>query len=292
MGNDFGPEGIPFATNDHLWVAQKPLGKLFTLFYNSRKWVETENSAQKHILKKNHVICMRASSAGLVPADLDFLVQGIDGTNLLTVQVSPGSAQLIFDALSAVPLLTRGALRTFSVGMMGIELALLRIIVSLLRPYASLDAFKATFYNLDLDITVCEDGSGEGRAFIHFPVWDASMSTSTDPKILKLEKQFWVAFFHLCAVEDATFLDNVLSTGKVKTRVPRFTRAANGTMRADSPVLGTNIKFIPQNRTAPFVFLGTEPNTEEACEMLVAAYNNGGDVSYEEAFCKAYRKLP
>lgn len=278
MSIQFFPKSVPFAAGDPLWVAELPLETIFSFFCDPVGWLADKSHPEQHVLTSPFVIAIEELFAAGSSVGDSLLLQGIDNTNLVTLCAAPGSAEKLF------ALIKSKKKKLLSEPFLG-------IVENQLAPFGSYRSFVGSFFGKDLEITVVDDAKGIGRAFIHFPLWKlADASDPKDPKRSTIEKHTWLAFFHLLAATDAKFLDAVLSTGTI-TKAPNHMVSSSGSLKAGSPITAKSIVFVPRNATVPLLYSDGKPDDEAACEMLVAAYNNG-QISYSQAFCKPYAQLP
>lgn len=267
------PRSTPLSDDDLLWVAEIPASQLAEVFKDPVTWVRTKNPNEPHYLISPFTICVERLNSGIGQDSENLLIQGIDGTNILTVLSAPRNAV--------------NMLNNFREGdLVGFTDKHIEAVHNLFAPYESLDAFAASFHQQNLQVTTCEGSNGHGRAYAHFEVWKPN--PDHDPELQIVEKHHWLGLFHLAASTEPTFFDKVLTTGlqEVKRFEPR-----QGTLQQRAPVRGEKIKFRPQAGTIPLVYLGGVSSNETACEMLVMELTPEGAIP-QQAINKPYASLP
>jgi hypothetical protein len=234
------------APNDLLWVQPTSMYGLLHLLFDPIGWVASRKIGGRSVtLTSPYVITFEPHAADHgIPAN-QILVQGIDGTGLITVHAGPAAGAQLMDHVHAAPhyqafeqaalagaAATPGGADATHVSNLRTVLlpALFRVLhrTDLDQPVtpsadsaALFQKYKQSHLGKNLDTTIVHS-SGQGRdfAYVHFQVWPNPGSLGATPSSLAFqervaEKQAEIALFQYSSVTDPTFLTDVMNGGKV-----------------------------------------------------------------------------
>lgn len=269
MATMFGPKGIDFSPDDALWVAERPVSELIEIMFDPVKWAATR-ADEYHDLRSPYVIRIQPIDPGNDPTDT-ILIQGIDRTNVLTIQPSPDAAKFLEAAF--VGAIEGNAAAWWPKGDD------MKTIVSEMGALPK--AVENGFFT-----TLCLDETGtQGKAFIHFPVFVPEAGMAKEDVLFR--KSTAVSQFHLNAARDPLHLHNAVMAGANAGGLRVFKKNGD-TMARTMDFDRENLpKFLEPVSHIPLLYCGETGSSQEACEILVARYKNG-EIKYEEAYCKAY----
>lgn len=270
----FGPQRATFSVDDGLWIAEYPVSELLNIIADPVKWVkgdpELEGNSESFTLLPNYMIHIFPTLPAPEGQPSKILVQGIDKTNVITIQ-PVGKALRDFS-------------RNVDAALGGMQVA------GWPDPdlTSSVQAFmSAPRLDDDFFATVCMDESEEtGAAFLHFQVFRPK------PDLNQKQNSFLraatAAQFHLDVVETKDFFSKGLEE-VLEKEPPQFLRRTPGglqPMPADDTIRVTSN---PVDTPLPIIILGTEGDTGVACEILVANYLAGDRTyTYQQVYYKPY----
>src|SRR5579872_6334475 len=252
--------GFELAPNDRLWVQPTSMYGLLHLLFDPVGWVARRTIGGRTVtLTTPYVITFEPHAAdhGIPPNQI--LVQGIDGTGLLTIHSGPAAGPQLLDHVHAAAhyqafenAALAGAAKTpegtDEVHRKKLREVLLPALFRVLhrkdldqpvKPSPSSDAlfqqYKKSHLGKTLDTTIVHS-SGQGRdfAYYHFQVWPNPGSLGSNMSTLSLnervaEKQAELALFQYNAVTDPTFLTDVMSAGTVAPSPNSYNWSGGGT---------------------------------------------------------------
>ena len=247
------------APNDLLWVQPTSMYGLLHLLFDPVGWVASRKIGGRSVtLTTPYVITFEPHAAdhGIPPNQI--LVQGIDGTGLLTIHAGPAAGTQLMEHVHAAPhyqAFEQAALAGAAATPGGIDAqhaknlrevllpALFRVLhrKDLDQPVtptpdaaALYQRYKQSHTGKVLDATVVHS-SGQGRdfAYFHFQVWPnpGSLGALSSPLALNervAEKQAEIALFQYTSVMDPTFLADVLNAGKLNASPSSYTWGGGG----------------------------------------------------------------
>jgi len=242
---------IDFSDDDHLWVAHAPVSEILHLLVNPPKWVhrhvqgtDSDGNLIHPRLLRPYTISFQAIDSNRENTNY-FWVQGIDGTNLLTIRIPRAGAQkFIFDNIIG-PILhiwpdplpepesaSRDGISTEALVywlQYYVRAHLLNSHLDKARPLTlTLAELVPTLYlDRKIHLTVCT----KDRAYAHLQLYPPDKTQVTErAKAMGISKFKWidpisktpdlcgghqgklmVALFHLCAAADPTSVDTVFS---------------------------------------------------------------------------------
>lgn len=282
------------APNDNLWVQPTSIYGLLNLLFDPVGWVAQRMvNGRPAVLLSPYVITFEphASDHG-IPAN-QILVQGIDGTGLITIHAGPMTGAQLLDHVHAAPhyqAFAQAALAGADATATGTDdhhttqfksallPAMFRVLhrqdldqpVTPTPDSATLfQKYKSSHMGKQLDASVVHS-SGQGRDFVyvHFPIWPHDGSLGASPSKLSMqeriaEKQAEVALFHYSSVSDPNFLIDVLNGAKLRGAASSYQWNNSGkfTLNPGGSAPG-QLKFTQPSGGLRIVHIGKERPTD------------------------------
>ncbi len=266
MPNAFGPQRVNFAPDDGLWVAEHPVTELIPLLMDPINWVKTKGEEAFELLP-NFVIHIYPRVNGDAAGEGQMLIQGIDKTNLITIQPSASGASAFRAAVLA------GLEGTHHEGWPSPK------VQQDAQQLGSEDFGKRFFASVCLD----EEGDG-GKAFVHFQVFKKTEGESDESA--RFRKARRMAEVHLAAIKDPEFFHKNVRDPLTQVKPEVLRRGANRLEPLPDDGNPIVLESTPSETTIPMIICASGPG-DEACEILVARYK-AGQISYEAAYFKPY----